>query len=634
MAERQYRIHPAIGIARVGNAVRSDASNDFYFIGPEIPDVPANVDPLSGKLGEFKTADGRVKPQVARFYIFEYEKKADGKFHPIGEITIKDPSRAIKIKWAVHLANRKASFCEFRGQAGAEDRPLFFSGYSADGALKVRNSKIKTLAERQKWLDLDGKEQKIAGGNTGSVAHFRIDRANKSNDGTKLKIKTLGELRSDDAGHLLVIGGMGQSDFDKAIGPETMTEFANNDGWFDDMSDGPVDAELIIDGVPQPVVGGWVLVGPPDFAPAVRSYRTMYDTLVDVIVREVSIPADDGLFAGPLAHIVGMHNDWRQNQTIKDFRPSFTRDIAPILRAICRMDRVHPYQRGPVAAYHGAMGDLNFGVLGGQGSLPASRATVFKRLRDPNTFDRTPRPPLDPARMPSTYGDYYGNANGRGGETDPAFLHAVSKLQYALLRGWNDGNFEEDWGRFPAPAPAITPDGLDRAALESMSGGAFYPGMEVGWLFTKKEVWAAPFRIAPGKKIGTIPVPVEPPGKARRDLIVEAGTFSQQMALPWQADFRDCAFGPVTDPTMPDKTRQVGWWPSNRPDEVFPDATPNDRVTWARLGNGNAFPTEDSQGFRTMVDSWFTLGFVVERTPENAPKQLYEVEFNKGTPVA
>src|SRR5262249_54005584 len=162
-------------------------------------------------------------------------------------------------------------------------------------------------------------------GDTASVAHFPIDRPNKSGDGTKSKIKTLGELRSDAAGHLLVIGGMGQSDFDPAIGPETLTTFANNEGWFDDMSDGPVEAQLTIDGASQAVAGAWVVVGPPDFAPAVRSYRTMYDTLLDVWVREMTIPADDGLFAGPLAHIAAMNQDWRQNGTIKDFKPSFTR---------------------------------------------------------------------------------------------------------------------------------------------------------------------------------------------------------------------------------------------------------------------------------------------------------------------
>jgi hypothetical protein len=626
MAERQYRIHPAIGIARVGNAVRSDADNGFYFVGPEVPDVPANVDPVSGKLGEFKI-DGRIKPQAARFYVFEYEKQADGKFHPIGQVTTNDPARAVRITWTVHLANRKASFCRFGGQAGAEDQP-FFSTYRANN---MRNATITTLAERQKWLELDGKAQTIAGGDTASVAHFRIDRPNKSGDGTKSKIETLGELRSDAAGHLLVIGGMGQSDFDPAIGPETLTTFANNEGWFDDMSDSPVEAQLTIDGVPQAVVGAWVVVGPPDFAPAVRSYRTMYDTLLDVMVREMTIPADDGLFAGPLAHIAAMNQDWQQNGTIKTFKPSFTRDIAPTLRAICRMDRVHPYQRGPVAAYHGSMSDLNFGVLGGPGSLPANRATVLNRLRDPNTFDQAPRPAIDPTRMPSTYGDYYGRANGRGGDTDPAFLHAVSKLQYAMLRAWSEGSFVEDWGTSAAAASAITPEGLDRAALDNMSGGAFFPGMEASWLFAKKEVWTTPFRIARGKKVGSIPVPGE---TTRRDLIVEAGTFSQQMAVPWQADFRDCAFGPVSDPTAPDQQRQVGWWPTNRPDEVFAHSAPNDRVPWARLSSGDPFPNDDAQGFRAMVDSWFTLGFVCETTPQDAPKQLYEVEFNKTVPVA
>ena len=127
MPERQYRIHPAIGIARVGDAVRSDASNEFYFIGPEIPGFPANVNPQSGAQGQFKTPDGRVKPQAARFRIFEYEKGNDGKFRPLGEVKTSETARAVRIIWTVHLANRKANFCTFQGQAGAEDNPLFAS---------------------------------------------------------------------------------------------------------------------------------------------------------------------------------------------------------------------------------------------------------------------------------------------------------------------------------------------------------------------------------------------------------------------------------------------------------------------------------------------------------------------------
>jgi L-lysine epsilon oxidase C-terminal domain/L-Lysine epsilon oxidase N-terminal len=469
----------------------------------------------------------------------------------------------------------------------------------------------------------------VNGGDTAAVAHFQIDRKNKVNDGSKLKITTLGELRSDNDGHLIVIGGMGRSDFDPGLGNSSIGHFANNDCWFDDVSDGPVDATLTIDGVAHPVSGAWVAVGPPDFVPAIRSYRTLYDSLIDVIVREMEIPADDGLFAGPLAHIAEMNHDWKQNNTIHAFRPSFTRDIAPILRAISRIDRVHRRDIGPMAQYHGVLSDANFNSLGGPGSLAATRLSVFERLRDPNTFETTPMPAIQPSRMPLAYGDYYEPANGGGGDTDPAYLHSLSKLQYALLAAWNRGNFIEDWGQIPASAPAITPEGLDRAALENMSGGAFYPGMEVSWLFTKKQVWERPFRLARNKTVGSIPVP----GSNRRDLVVEAGTFSQQMAVPWQADFNDCAFGEdVVDPTSPTGFRRVGWWPTNRPDEVFPEASPNVRAPWARLADGTPFPGGPLAGHKAMVDFWSTLGFVVETTPAGAPKNIYEVEFNKRVP--
>src|ERR1700746_3441583 len=103
MPERQYLIHPVIGIARVGDAVRSDASNDFYFVGPELPEFAANVDPQSGAQGEFKTRDGKVTPEAALFRIFEYKKGNDGKFPPTGEVRTNNNPRAVRIVWTVHL---------------------------------------------------------------------------------------------------------------------------------------------------------------------------------------------------------------------------------------------------------------------------------------------------------------------------------------------------------------------------------------------------------------------------------------------------------------------------------------------------------------------------------------------------
>src|SRR5262249_20022567 len=147
--------------------------------------------------------------------------------------------------------------------------------------LNVRNVKVKTNDQRKKTLELDGGLQRVKGGDAMTIAHFPIDHdltKKKPSGETKLKIRTLGELRSDADGRLIIIGGVGQSDFDPGLGNEQITTFANNDGWYDDVSDGPVDAELSIDGVEHEVVSAWALVAPPDFAPAVHSHRTMYDT--------------------------------------------------------------------------------------------------------------------------------------------------------------------------------------------------------------------------------------------------------------------------------------------------------------------------------------------------------------------
>ncbi|MFQ6325812.1 LodA/GoxA family CTQ-dependent oxidase [Nocardia sp. CWNU-33] len=54
------RIHPGIGVARVGN------SPDEFFPGPEAPGIPANPE------GQFKDAQGGMKRQAARFRLYGY----------------------------------------------------------------------------------------------------------------------------------------------------------------------------------------------------------------------------------------------------------------------------------------------------------------------------------------------------------------------------------------------------------------------------------------------------------------------------------------------------------------------------------------------------------------------------------
>ena len=59
-------------------------------------------------------------------------------------------------------------------------------------------------------------------------------------------IDTLGELKTDGHGRLLVLGGYGRACGWDVISPYLHGD-VNNDNWFDDASDGPVSAVLVLD---------------------------------------------------------------------------------------------------------------------------------------------------------------------------------------------------------------------------------------------------------------------------------------------------------------------------------------------------------------------------------------------------
>jgi hypothetical protein len=238
------------------------------------------------------------------------------------------------------------------------------------------------------------------------------------------------------------------------------------------------------------------------------------------------------------------------------------------------------------------------------------RESIFKRLRKPNTPGRTRHDD-----MPRLLGD------------DPYDLYKTGRIglsltitQYAVMERWASGSFLASAlgpGSLNSPpvALAVTPEGLDRAALEFASGGAFFPGIEVGWMIREAGVFSEPFRIKAGAgsryvgdKAGTVTGP---------------GYFSRQMALPWLADFLQCKTEeqagavPKTD---------WGWWPSQRPDFVY--ATAADALaqatmrdwTRAQAGASNSWPpvpgegpsprTPETPSYSQMVQNWWKLGYI------------------------
>jgi len=461
------KIYPAIGIARVGN------SPTEFFVGPE------RVGETSSPQGGFKDAQGRMKRQAARFRIFGYDSEG----HLVREITRKDAA----ITWTVHLANKKAAWKQFKGLDG--NRPL-------------RN---KTVTDRSSLI-IDPGARTIVG------PHQSASFDTGAFMGQPVP---LGEMRTDDDGRLLVLGGFGKSG---SPGRKALPNYANNNGWYDDVSDGPVTARIRINGATADVsaVGAWVIVGPPDFAPPVGTTTTLYDTLLQKAIdaSELKLPE----------------------------RPSFTKDIYPILARTIALKWV--------SEIAGSNHDFLSMVVPPPGA-PAIRARIFDQLRHPTESGG--------GDMPMLLSD-----------TEEENL-TVTRRQYAMMKKWSDGDFVDDWNGSPID-PEITPDGLTRAALDACVGGPFYPGIEAGWLLRDVYTCSEPFRLD--------------------HTHVMAGDVTKQMALPWQADFYDCQ-----------SEGAFGWWPSQRPDAVFPE-TGGPQVPWTR---GLV------KSKKTMVEHWWELGVVATR---------------------
>jgi hypothetical protein len=373
----------SIGIARIGD------SPDGFFVGPEAPGYPP--DPKDG----FKDGDGRIKRQAARFRIYGFDE-AD---HVAGEITLATPG--VSITWNVQLANLKAAWYKFRGTKAGEEIDR-----TPDPKL-LRNRVVKDRAK----LAIKPSAKRITGMNqTGPLYEFV--------DGFFFDQPVyLDELRTDEAGRLMVFGGRGNSAC-TAEGKPLFT-YANNDYWHDDVSDGPVTASVQLGGSDIPMKGiAWVLVAPPKFSSTHLNIITLYEVMAEA--AGLKPPA----------------------------RLSFTNDIYPIF------DRVAGYQWVNAMALrgHGPNKGGNFDpavVAQLADNTPAQRAyrqSIFARLRNPRLQS------ADQANysfMPLLSGD---EGDAEVGNLAP-WLYLL-ETQYEKLERWAGGDFEADW-KPDGPSPCL-----------------------------------------------------------------------------------------------------------------------------------------------------------------------------------
>ncbi|HWF60882.1 MAG TPA: LodA/GoxA family CTQ-dependent oxidase [Nitrospira sp.] len=344
-----YKIHPGIGIARLGN------SETAFYIAPEIPaglpqECDAQGNPILTPDGSgpvlvktFKDKQGRIKRQAARFQVFVYDDGSpEGRPLKIGDSVEGGGNHGtlIDIQWRVYLANKKASWYEFRERVGEH-------GYAPDAPR--RNADV---ADRDR-LVIDPGARSV---NTSTRRRARFDRSGNGTYATTFPpeniepyaINTLGEILTDDQGRLLVLGGHGHSGSEKSgPGEPHISHYANNDGWYDDVSDGPVMARLVmyseqvgqnryID-VEYPA---WVIVGYPRFVPQILDMITMDEVLYDLYLREfaydTSLYGELGDFNHPAKipnHDPEALHQWKAGRLTwnRNYKPWFYRDIWPIL---------------------------------------------------------------------------------------------------------------------------------------------------------------------------------------------------------------------------------------------------------------------------------------------------------------
>jgi hypothetical protein len=405
------------------------------------------------------------------------------------------------------------------------------------------------------------------------------------------EISTLGRILTDGDCNLIVVGGNGHSGTtDLPIKPDELKDYANNNGWFDDISDGPVTGSLVLDdGTKVPIdVPAWVLCGPPKYAPEIVNIVSMYDTMYDIFVRVFGL--NPGLF--------------KNGQFQPSYKPGLASEITPLL--------IRPNLYQYVAGISG-FGRTN------HAKVPTLTSQEFAQKVE--GVLRSPADKNKAGLMPKLAGD-----NPLSPFQTSNYL-SLTATQYFILSQFAKGIVSQGAsGQGDGEGMA-----LDRASLGNTVGGAFCPGIEMTWLSRNTTIYmplpATPslsdaFRI----RHKTLSAGLTSTNGADNDYSagLEPGDITKYMAQPWQADFNECSIQPISESQdAPPKT--YWWWPAQRPHSVFPAANPAHQLPWTRVD-----PNDPTDGFSNlqMVVNWKDVGFILNVGPAGSPS-FVEIERNQ-----
>lgn len=643
----RYKIHPAIGIARVGD------SQDYYIAPGQAGSLPTeySVKPPPGTF--FRDAGDKLLRQAARFKIYAYTPA-----NPGGALIVPGQNGVRSIKWTTWIASKKASWFQFMQQTGSgmgpyvpgtgmpapPNAPYIYkndAGYQANNAandfvpnippegpdmkaparpadpskpsnpirynlsLSTSNDPGTMADAARQVLILDPGPLTLDAPN--QSANFDLDPATYPFLSTlqPFPITTLGSAQTDADGNLLVLGGFGCSGTTSDEGM-VITAYANNEGWFDDIADGPVTAVIVMDDNTEvPVdVPAWVSVGPPGYAPQIINQVNLYDDMYDIYVRELD--------ANPALYSNGAF------QT--SYVPNYQAEVLPILL------RPDAYKYVAAIPSLGIANHVDI-ITDNPGSFAGFAA---KYLRGRGTQGNPGSGPAEnaPALMPLLAGD-----NPISNFTASKFL-GLTATQFFILTQFTNGVVNME-------APPSLPAGpaLDKASLENCVGGAFCPGIEITWITRNTSIYAAlpaGFDASDLFRINQKDISKLSKGKlsltngAGNDYAngLEPGDLTKYMAQPWQADFNECSIQNINtiglnQPAIQNAQVNIWWWPAQRPYTITPKDNQQQQVQWDR-----GFVADTSTNNRSdvqMVTCWKYLGFIML---EGSFPAAFEVERN------
>jgi hypothetical protein len=508
------RIHPAIGIARVGNS-------DEFFIGPELPH------PTPPPEGGYRDKQGKLKRQAARFRVYGYDRA--------GNVVTELTASNAEIKWTAHVANKKAAWYDFDA---ALDLPEAVNLQSARRNAAIQGKDREKLVIDPGPRSISGRNQKSSPFDTGKFLGQKV---------------YLGELQTDEEGRLVFIGGKGKSG--TPLPEYTLVTFANNLRWHDDISDGPVSATINLGGRSIPVDPAWVVTGPPNYSPDLVTPQTMYDVIRDAVTGPLLPKPGKPSFKRDILPLFQQFHEaqWVNGGFFVQFGWMGPNDFM-------RPDVLKKLSTPPAGT------DDPFGEMRRQifYSFRDPSATTFEPLKWPQlygdafgSFDNPPGPRVGFAFTKTIY-EFLRQwmAGNFIGDYDPSAREPESIADVVV---------------------AEQPDTLDRAALHFCMGGPFHPGCEMTWPMRQASMYRAPFRLRQRPDSDAEPDYGEFLTQATvlaedGPLFANGpGDISKWMAVPWQTDTASCRAGYPGRP-FPENAFIPSFWPSRVPNTILTDA--------------------------------------------------------------